>query len=61
MNIKMVGGTNPFGYAGTAHFIFHKEDPGGFSSELEYYTPYELAYFNIKLCENDSTKFYGVL
>jgi len=55
-------GTNPFGEAGTAHFIENKEDPGGFSSEeLIYYKDYLLAKFNIKFCENDTNNYFGTI
>ena len=55
-------GTNPFGEAGTAHFIEHEEDPGGFSSELlEYYEQYRIAKLDIRFCENDTINYFGVL
>lgn len=55
-------GMNPFGKAGTEHFIKHKEDPGGFSSELlEHYYEYSIARFEICLCGNDSSKYFGIL
>lgn len=55
-------GTNPFGEAGTEHFINNKEDPGGFSSELlEHYYEYRIAEFDIEFCKNDTIKYFGVL
>ena len=55
-------GTHPFGEAGTAHFIEHKEDPGGFSSELlEYYREYKIATFRLKHCKNDTISYFGNL
>jgi glucan phosphoethanolaminetransferase (alkaline phosphatase superfamily) len=54
--------TNPFGEAGTEHFINNKEDPGGFSSELlEYYDDYRIAEFDIRFCKNDTINYFGVL
>lgn len=47
---------------GTAYFIDHKEDLGGFSVEdLSMYQNEKLATFNIRLYKNDSTQYYGVL
>ncbi|KFF05763.1 hypothetical protein B0A68_17840 [Flavobacterium reichenbachii] len=55
-------GTNPFGEAGTEHFIQNKEDPGGFSSELlEHYYEYKIAEFDIAFCKNDTINYFGVL
>lgn len=55
-------GTNPFGEAGTEHFIENKEDPGGFSSELlEHYDKYRIAEFDIRFCKNDTINYFGVL
>ncbi|WP_136666930.1 hypothetical protein [Flavobacterium sp. H122] len=55
-------GTNPFGEAGTQHFIDHEEDPGGFSSELlEHYYEYRIAEFDIRFCENDTINCLGIL
>lgn len=55
-------GTNPFGEAGTEHFINNEEDPGGFSSELlEHYYEYRIARFDIEFCKNDTIKYFGVL
>jgi hypothetical protein len=52
----------PFGEAGTAHFIEHKEDPGGFSSEeISHYTPYRIAEFDLKYCPNDSLHYVGTI
>jgi hypothetical protein len=47
---------------GTVHFIEHKEDAGGFSSEvLNNYPEEKLAYFKLDTCSDDSSKFYGEL
>jgi hypothetical protein len=55
-------GSNPFGEAGTAHFIENREDPGGFSSELlEYYQEYQIASFSLSHCKNDTLSYYGNL
>ncbi|MFB9077982.1 hypothetical protein ACFFLS_04850 [Flavobacterium procerum] len=55
-------GTNPFGEAGTAHFIENKEDPGGFSSEeLDHYREYKIADFYVRFCENDTVNYIGIL
>lgn len=55
-------GSHPFGKAGTAHFIKHKEDPGGFGSELlEYYPNHQLASFNLSFCQKDSFNYVGNL
>ena len=55
-------GTNPFGEAGTAHFIEKKEDPGGFSSEeLDHYGKYRIASFYIRFCEKDTVNYMGIL
>lgn len=55
-------GTDPFGQAGTAHFIENEEDPGGFSSEeLSHYNEYKIADLSIRFCENDTVNYYGVL
>lgn len=55
-------GTNPFGEAGTAHFIENKEDPGGFSSEeLSHYSKYKIAELYITFCEEDTVNYIGVL
>ncbi len=52
-------GSNPFGEAGTAHFIEYKEDPGGFSSELlEYYERYRIAKFDMNFSENNT---FGII
>ena len=55
-------GTNPFGEAGTAHFIENKADPGGFSSEeLDHYTKYRIAEFYLSFCEKDTVNYVGIL
>ncbi|MCU0352024.1 MAG: hypothetical protein MUF43_14540 [Flavobacterium sp.] len=55
-------GTDPFGEAGTAHFIENKADPGGFSSEeLDHYRKYKIAEFYISFCEKDTVNYVGVL
>lgn len=55
-------GTDPFGQAGTAHFIENEEDPGGFSSEeLSHYNEYKIADLSIRFCENDTVNYYGLL
>ena len=47
---------------GTAYFIDHEEDLGGFSVEdLSMYQNEKLATFNIRLYKNDCTQYYGVL
>jgi len=52
----------PFGEAGTTHFIEHKEDPGGFSSEIiSHYNAYRIAEFNLKYCTNDSLNYVGTI
>lgn len=55
-------GTNPFGEAGTAHFIENEEDPGGFSSEeLSHYSKYKIAELSVNFCEDDTINYKGVL
>ena len=55
-------GINPFGEAGTTHFIENEEDPGGFSSELlGYYQDYLIASFSVRTCKNDSLRYNGYL
>ena len=55
-------GTNPFGEAGTAHFIENEADPGGFSSEeLDHYAKYKIAEFYIGFCEKDTVNYIGIL
>jgi hypothetical protein len=55
-------GSSPFGEAGTEHFLEHKEDPGGFSSELlEYYDKYKIAEFDIIVCNKDTNGYVGLL
>lgn len=55
-------GENPFGEAGTAHFIENEEDPGGFSSEeLDHYKKYKIAEFYITSCEKDTVNYIGIL
>lgn len=55
-------GSNPFGEAGTAHFINNEEDPGGFSSELlANYQTYQIASFDLKYCINDTVNYVGNL
>lgn len=56
-------GSNPFGEAGTAHFIDNKEDPGGFSSEyLEYYQErFQISEMSINYCKNDTVNYTSVL
>ena len=52
----------PFGEAGTTHFIEHKEDPGGFSSEeLSHYSQYLMAEFNLEFCKNDTLNYIGTV
>ncbi|WP_417786500.1 hypothetical protein [Tenacibaculum sp.] len=47
---------------GTAYFIDHEEDLGGFSVEdLSMYQNEKLATFNIHPYKKDSTQYYGVL
>lgn len=47
---------------GTAWFINHKEDPGGFSSEyLSDYDDYVIANFAVDYCENDTINYKGIL
>ncbi len=47
---------------GTAYFIDHEEDLGGFSVEdLSMYQHEKLATFNIHSYKKDSTQYYGVL
>lgn len=56
------GGVNPFGQAGTAHFIKNKEDPGGFSSEeLDHYRDYLRASYDVSFCDNDTVNYIGIL
>lgn len=51
-----------FGEAGTKHFIEHKEDPGGFSSEyISDYNRFHIAEFNLKYCKNDSLNYVGTI
>ncbi len=51
-----------FGDAGTAHFIDHEEDPGGFTTEeLSMYLNYKLATFKTVLSNNDNNTLSGVL
>lgn len=55
-------GTDPFGQAGTAHFIENEEDPGGFSSEeLSHYNQYRIASLSVQFCKNDTVNYYSVL
>ncbi|MDR6969626.1 hypothetical protein J2X31_003659 [Flavobacterium arsenatis] len=55
-------GTNPFGQAGTAHFIDNEEDPGGFSSEeLSHYREYQIAELYITFCENDTLNYIATI
>lgn len=47
---------------GTAYFIDHEEDLGGFSVEdFGMYRSYKLAAFNIRKSKKDTTSYYGVL
>ena len=47
---------------GTAWFINHEEDPGGFSSEyLSDYDDYFIAGFRANYCENDTINYNGIL
>ncbi|MEZ5009579.1 MAG: hypothetical protein R2753_15645 [Chitinophagales bacterium] len=55
-------GSQPFGKAGTSHFIKNEEDPGGFGSELlEYYPNQQLASFSLSFCQKDSIHYVGNL
>ena len=55
--------SNEWGFRnGTNYFIDHKEDAGGFSTEvLTDYNTLKLAYFELKYCENNSTHVIGDL
>lgn len=55
--------TNEWGFSnGTQYFIEHKEDPGGFTTEvLTDYKVHKMAYFELKYCKNDSAKIVGNL
>ncbi|WP_338360061.1 hypothetical protein [Yeosuana marina] len=47
---------------GTKHFINHKEDPGGFSSEeLNNYQEFKMAYFSLSKSKKDTLNYYGIL
>ena len=53
---------NIFQDAGTVYFIENEEDLGGFvSEELGMYTEYRIAEFYYNPCENDISKYCGVI